>query len=351
MTFRPTRRAAAVATAVALVLGLVAVVGYVLWPRAGTFEKAISMLPQDTLRVTYTDWAGLRAELDAGDVDEPGPDAREFLAAALDRELTVSSLASSSDLLQRELGFSPLAAEWEVLGQSREGMVVILRLEQDLGAVADKLEAAGWSPPGEDRMAGGVWEGGSEEVARTGLSTYELSHVAFDEERGLLIASDAVAELEKAVPVAQGDEDGLDAGWVADAAEEPLAATVFLEDYACEALSLSSADEAAQAVAADLVDQAGGVSPVGGYLVAAGRDRSLTLAWRYGDEGRAERDAESRSRLAGAEDPGQYLSYPEVFTVDEVRTDGGLVVLDATLVESASPMSALAEGPVLLASC
>src|SRR5690606_41009262 len=67
-------------------------------------------------------------------------------------------------------------------------------------------------------------------------------------------------------------------------------------DRACAELGLGTADDAARATAADLVEQAGGVSPLTGYAVALGADEALTVAFAFEDEGRAERNHRSRAR-------------------------------------------------------
>src|SRR3546814_3719299 len=58
-----TRRRVALGTALAVLLGALAWVGYAVWLRPTEFERASSLLPASTLRVTWTDWAGLRDEL------------------------------------------------------------------------------------------------------------------------------------------------------------------------------------------------------------------------------------------------------------------------------------------------
>ena len=65
----------------------------------------------------------------------------------------------------------------------------------------------------------------------------------------------------------------------------------------------------------------------------------------------AERNRRSRAALAQAEDPAQMLAYPEVFTLEEAEQDGRVVVLTGTVEPASYPMSSLARGPVLLATC
>jgi hypothetical protein len=351
---RRVRRPVAVAAVLVLVAVLTgAVVGYVVWQRGGALEQAARLLPDGTLRVTWTDWDGVRSELGADDVT--GAEAAGFLQEATDRDLASSSpTAASAELIDEAFGFSPLASEWELLGQSPEGMVLVYRLAEgtDLAAVAGKAEEIGFREPGEDRLSGGVWEGGPDVITNVeGLSAPELQHLSFLEEDRLLVASDNAGYLRSAMPVVTGEEDGLDLSALAGQAEDPLSAVALASDHACAELSMSAADEGAQATADQLVEDAGGVSPLTGYLAALLPGGRMSVVFGYENDDQAERDARSRGALAGAEDPGQLVAYPELFHVDEVRADGEVVVIDAEVVAAAFPLSNLTQGPVLLASC
>lgn len=329
-----------------------AVAAWWFWPRSTEFEKALALLPADSQRVTWTDWAAVREELDAGDVSGTGSEATEFLAAATDRELTTSALASSALLLAEGLGFSPLAAEWELFGQSEQGQVVIVRTDQDLGRVRDRAEALGFTAPSGGELDGGVWAGGPDAIARVpGLTTYQLQSMAFLEDEGLLIGSESRAELERTVEIIREGEGGIEPSELTAAVGEPLAATLLLQDRACAELAVSQAAPDAQTAARDLVEQAGGVSPLQGYAVALGADDELRVVFAFEDDEWAERNARSRGALAKADDPGQYLSYPEVFDLEEAEADGSVVILTGSVLPDSFPMSSLAAGPVLLASC
>lgn len=343
MSRRLTRRRTAVLTALLVVVaGVAAVIGYVVWPRHSDFEKAAGLLPPDTLRVAWTDWGRLRDE-------RPGPD---FVADVQDHDLSVSALASSASELDAALGFDPTASDWEILGQSRDGMVIILKLPGDLGEVASSFEDAGYARPSSDAMDGAVWKGGPDVVADLGLTNTELQHVAFVEDEGLLVGSDRAGYLETAMEAVTGDEDGLDITGLSDGlTDDPLDATAFMDDYACEALGMGQADDDAQAVADDLVEQAGGVSPVKGYLVALSADHRLSVVFRFADEDQASRNETSRAALLSAEDPGQMVSYADLVSSPKSSTDGERVVLTGRADEDNFPMSNLTSGPVLLASC
>jgi len=233
-------------------------------------------------------------------------------------------------------------------------MVVILKLgdDEDFDAIADKYAAAGFTPPDDDATSGGVWEGGPDVVSGLeGLESPELQNVAFLEDEGLLLSSDSASYLRSAVPFATGDKDGLDLSDLAGPAGDPLAAVALGDDLACDSLSMTKADPDAQATADQLVEQAGGVSPLKGYLVALGADRSLSVVFAFENDDQAEENARSREALAGAEDPGQLVAYTELFVVEDVEADGDTVLLTARAKPDNAPLSNLSSGPVLLASC
>ena len=347
------RRRVAVLTALAvLVVAAAAVVGYVVWPRGSEFERAAALLPDDTLRLTWTDWAGLRDELD---VDDPaGAGAADFQAAMDERDLGVSPTAASADALDTTLGFSPLAADWEILGQGRGGMVDIIKLpdDVDLGNVADRYADAGFTEPDDDAMSGGVWRGGPDVVTRLpGLEGPELQHVAFLEDDHLLLTSDNADYLGSAVPFAAGEEDGLDLSDLAGHAGDPLAAVALATDLACEELTMSHADEDAQARRrpAHRGGRRGGAAD---RLPGRAGDRAVvTIVFDFENDDQAEENVRSRGALAAAEDPGQFVEYTELFSVDEVEADGHTVVLTGEATPDNAPLSNLTSGPVLLAAC
>ena len=257
--------------------------------------------------------------------------------------------------LHDQLGWSPLTSGWEILGQGRDGMVLVVDLgeDRDLSDIADHYAAAGFTEPGEDRLDGGVWTGGADVLARlTNLGEPVLQHVALLEDEHLLVSSDNASYLEDTVPVVRGDEDGLDLSALAGHVEDPLAAVGFVDDYACEELAMGLADEGAQSRAGELVDAAGGVSPLAGYLVALQSGDRMTVVFAFENDDQAGDDARSRRLLAEGEDPGQLVAYPDLFRIAEGEADGSEVVLRLEdVADDGYALTNLTQGPVLLASC
>jgi hypothetical protein len=284
-----------------------------------------------------------------------GAESEDVLLEAADRDLSVSSLASSAVLLEENLGFNPVATDWELLGQGRDGQLLVVQLAEgtDVGEVGERFAELGFDEPGDDALSGAVWRGGPDVVSNVpGLATYELQNVAFLEDERLLVASDSADFLEsQGVPAVTGEEDGLDAGALTGQVAEPLAAVGHLDDYACEALSMASAAPDVQQVAEELVEEAGGVTAMTGYLVALEAGERLSVAFAFEDDARAEQNARSREALAGADDPAQFVAYPDLFSVSDVEQDGSTVLLTAEAVPDSAPLSNLTQGPVLLAAC
>jgi hypothetical protein len=348
MLDRPRFRLAAL---VALVLVL-AVGAYAAWPRpASTFEHATSLLPKDTLRIAFTDWSGVRAELKAGaDGCETWPqcDGVDVLDAT---DVASSSVtASMGPDLVKAFGWGPRTLDWELLGQARKGQVLIADLgSADVGAIAAKYADHGFADPGKKRLDGAVWRGGPDVLAQvSGLTDAVLENVAFLGDEHLLLSSDDAEELAGAVKSAR--DGGLD--WdLASSVTDPLSAVGFVGDFACEALSMAAADPGAQATAARTVEAAGGVSPLRGYLVALGAARSWTAVFGFENSDQARHDARTRQTLARAEDPGQMETYTDLFTVSSAERDDHVVVLHGKAKPSSYALSETTQGPVLLASC
>ena len=135
---QPWRRRLTVVGGAALVLVLLAVaavVGVRWWQRSHRtdLEKALAYAPAETARYSWTDWAGVRRKLGA-EVDDgsSAEDVEQFLSDGFDADLTSgSAMVDSAPVLQQAFGFSPADVDWELLGQSDTGSVLILGLPDD----------------------------------------------------------------------------------------------------------------------------------------------------------------------------------------------------------------------------
>lgn len=340
------------ALAAVLLLLVGGVIGARLLSPETPLARAMSLVPADSTRFSWTDWAGVRRELGA-DVG-PGASAEEvdaFMADAFDADLSpMSALGTSAGVIEEELGFSPASVSWELFAQSGTGAVEVLGVDDDvdLDAVADRLADLGWTEPEE---AGGVWVGGPDVLAGVGPAlTPELQHVALLADDGLVLTSDQAPYLEQVLDGLDDDgpEDLVD---LAATLDEPLAAAVYDGAYACEQLAMAQADDDAQAEADQLVDAAGEVHPLTGYALGRLPGGAVRAVLQVEDEDDAAADAAARSRLAAGPAPGQGGDFTDRFTVEAAGSEGREVVLDLRPVEGAYVLSELTSGPVLFATC
>lgn len=329
----------------ALVLLATLALAYAVWPRPATIERAVGLLPEDAQRVLWTDWAALRQELSCGDLTACADE-------AADRDLsTPSSLLASAEALQSQFDWGPMTVGWETLGQGTSGQLLVVGGlgEERLETIAEAYEEHGFIAPSKGRLDGGVWTGGADLLARIGISETLFSHVAFLGDEGVLLSSDDPDYLADAVAGARtGDGPALP---LPGSVDDAIAAVGLAGDRACEELAFATADSGAQAEAEQLVEAAGGVSPLDGYLVALGPDDAWAAVLGFEDDRRAERDLLPRQRLAAGTDPGQAGSYPELFTLESAETDGSSVVLRGKARPSAYALTQTTQGPVLLATC
>jgi hypothetical protein len=349
------------------VAGLVVVVllaGVVAWRvlgRSTTFEQALDRLPASTLRTTYTDWAHARSAAGGSGLDAGSPQrqVRAFLERAYERDLTSGSgLWDSTSGLTRLYGFSPLDAQWEVLGQSRQGQVDVLRVDDDvdLDGVERALRRLGYQPPASGSGQGGTWAGGADLVARLDPSlTPVLQNVVVLPDQRLVLMSDSASYVTSAAEVVTGsgrslgDVDGI--GDLASAADQPVSATLWSSTFACEDLSMGSADDEDQRVGEQLVTKAGGVSPLVGLVMAQQADRDLVVGMEFETGDQASRNLQPRVDLASGDAPGQGGSFPDRFTITSGEARGRTVVLDLHPKPRETPLSDLSSGPVLFATC
>ena len=344
---------AGVAVAVVLLLAVAGLAAWRLLSPATPLAHAMSLVPADTTRFSWTDWEGVRRELGA-DVDarSSAEDVDAFLAEAFDGDLSsMSALGSSAGTMQDELGISPATISWELLAQSGTGAVEVMgAAEVDLDEVAHRLAEHGWTEPDEED---GVWVGGADVLAGVGSQlTPELQHVALLADDGLVLASDQASHLEDVLEVVHGDADGV--GDLADVAArlgEPLAAATYDGAYACEHLAMAQADDDARAEADQLVAAAGGVHPLTGFAMGVLPGGDVRAVLQVEDADDAPADAEARARLAAGPAPGQGGDFADRFSVEAAGSQGREVVLDLRPVEGGYVLSDLTSGPVLFATC
>ncbi len=338
-----------------LLVGMTAA-GLAWWRRGPDTEaaRAVHLLPADTLRASWTDWAGVRRELGAEPGDSPtGADVDALVAQAFDRDLSgASTLAESASALQRHFGFSPATASWELYGQSEKGAVLELRLPDDVDfdRLADRLGGLGYQRPGQED---GVWEGGADLVPTIDPTlTPELQYVALLADRHLVLASDASGYLSGAVRAARGEGDHLTGSTdLVQAAGDPLAAVLFTGQFACADLAMSQADDADQRLAAQRVEEAGGVSPLTGLLVAVIPDRRARVVMDFETPAQATANARARATLASGEAVGKGGDWADRFRVDAASADGTLARLDLTGAPGQYVLSELTSGPVVFETC
>ena len=345
-----------------LVLGtalvvLVLVAAGLLWWRSAQLtdlQRAIAVTPPDAQRLSWTDWAAVREELGAG-IDAQSETSRleSFLDEGFESDLTSSSaLLQSASALHDQYGLSPASLEWELLSQSEEGAVVLMRVPDsvDFDALADRLRQLGYDPPESDT---GVWEGGPDVLTTISPNlTPELQHIALDADRSLVVASDRSDYLDRAMETVLGEADSLE-GFddVVEAAGEPLSAAIYSGELACQALAMSSADRADQAQAEELIQNAGEVNPVTGFAMAVLPNRDIRVVLGFESEDQARVNADSRAVLARGPAPGQGGDFSDRFTVDRVTAEGSLVTLALDPGEGEYVLSDLSSGPVLFATC
>lgn len=322
--------------------------------RQTELARAADLLPADTLRASWTDWAGVRAELSVRlDDDSDGDQIRDFTDKAFAYDLSgASSAVDSTVALHQKYGFSPATAVWELYGQSDQGAVMVLRVPDstDFSGIEGRLEGLGYTRPSDTE---GVWVGGVDLVPTIDPTlTPELQYVALLEDQHLVLTSDAEAYLGTAMKSATGDGDHLtSADDLIGHIDEPLAAVVFTGDFACTALAMSQAPDDDRQLAENLVEDAGGVNPLHGLLVAALPDRRLRVVMDFESDDQATANARSRATLASGEAPGKGGDFTDRFSVTSAASDGHQAILDLAGKPGQYPFSDLTTGPVLPETC
>ncbi|MET3962338.1 hypothetical protein ABIE44_002272 [Marmoricola sp. OAE513] len=321
-------------------------------------RAALDVVPNDTKRLSFTDWQAVRKALGAKFGDDPErADIEAMTSKAYDTDFSaVSSIDEAAAALQENFGFSPATMSWEAFAQSDDGATMVVRMPDDfdLGKVKGRLADLGFKKPKDDD---GVWDGGVDLTAAIDPTiTPELQYVAVLEDEHLIVTSDGLEYAKKVVQVALGNKDSLgdleSARDVVEPLDEPAAAMLWSRDFACADLSMGTADAERQEEGDALVARAGKISPLSGLVMAMAPDRTLTVAQQFEDDDQARSNLRPRAKLAVGEAVGRGGSFNDDFRLTSSRTEGATVLL--TLEPRTDPgyvLSALDSGPVLFATC
>jgi hypothetical protein len=329
----------------ALLLVAAAIVGVTWWRNTHRdgLAAALSLVPDDVQRYSWTDWAGVREALDADDEKPTSAQIDRFLQRGFSADLTsASAMVTSAAALQSHLGFSPATVTSELFAQSDEGAVVVVEPASTDG-LDGRLSRAGYR-----RGAHDIWDG-SEAASGLGI-TPEFSFLAVHD--GRVFGSDSADYLDEVLAGGFSPADAVSE--VVAAVSEPsppISAVVYSGDYACGHLAMSQADDVDQAQGVELIRQAGGVDPVTAFAMAAGTDRTVTVGLGFEDHDQAVRNADARARLASGPAPGQGGDFADRFRLGRVEASDKVVTMRLRPVEGAYVLSDLSTGPVLFASC
>lgn len=348
------RRWLLVGLALVLVVG-VAFAGRLAWQRwtRSDLESALRVLPGNAKRVSFTDWKRVRETLDV----KPGQAMESWLDRGYERDLVAgSSMDEAAVAMQQHFGFSPANVDWEVFGQARQGAAMVVKIpgSVDFDGLARKLTEAGFTKPAKPDQ---VWRGGVDLVAALDPTlTPEVQFVALLEDQRAVVTSDSPEYAASVAEVVRGDADSLAEDDAATAlvgqVGEPQTAILWAGDFACEDLSMASADEDAQQQAKQAIAEAGGISPVTG-LVMALTGRELTVAARFPDSDQAVSNLKARAKLAVGPAIGRDSgSFSDDLDLESSRARGATMVLKFRAKQPGSfPLSRLYDGPVVFASC
>lgn len=340
---------------VVVVVAAAVVIGLRWWrdSQRTDLQRAFAMAPGSAERFSWTDWAGVRAELDADlDSRSSAQDLTAFLDAGFEADLTsTSAMGGSAATLQTEYGFSPATVDWELFSQGAEGAQVLLGMPEsaDFEALADTLRELGYAEPETDD---GVWTGGDDLLAGIGGINPEFGYVALDAEAGVIRAGDGQAYLERAGDDVLGEDlssEALDD--VVGDTGAPLSAAVYTGDRACAALAMNQADERDQDEAAQLVEAAGEVNPLTAFAMSVQPDLDVRVTMAFETDEQARENADSRARLASGPAPGQGGDFADRFELGPVTAEGRVVRMDLVPVEGAYVLSDLSTGPLVFATC
>lgn len=347
-----------VAAIVVVVLASAAVAGVRWWrdTQRTDLELAAAMAPDDALRLSWTDWAGVRDELGLSlSADATTSEVTELVDQGFEDDLTSgSALVESAPEMHVQLGFSPATIDWEMFSQSEAAAAVTLGMPEstDFEAIADLLGRAGYTEPDSETDP---WSADPDVLAGIGSVTPELGFIALDADQGLIFTSDSTAGVEAAVSAAEEQQEpggglGEVVASIADGGE-PLSGAFYTGDHVCGALSMGQADAIAQDQGDQLVAAAGTIHPLTGFAMTKRPDGDLRVAMGFETEAKARTNADSRAQLAAGPAPGQGGAFTDRFTLGPVTADGFVVTMELTPVEGNYVLSDLSNGPLLFATC
>jgi hypothetical protein len=348
---------------VVLALVLVAALGVggtLVWHRLHRtpLDDALHRVPAASLRVEFTDWSVVRRTLHVHLGQKPSSSKiSAFMQKAYDTDFSAaSSIDDAAVALQKIYGFGPADAQWEAYAQSRAGATMVLKVADgtSFDTLADNLRMAGYRTPKHDD---GVWNGGTDLVASLDPTlSPELQYVVLLKHQGLVVTSDQPSYAETAAKVAEGHGDNLASSGKVHGLDatlpRPANAVVWAGDFACSDLAMSKADSDDQDQADDLVQKAGGVTPLSGLAMAMEPDRTLRVVMGFENDGDARRNLRPRARLSVGEAVGRGGDFSDDYRLIRSRTNGSTVVLDLKPRQKTGyVLSALYDGPVIFATC
>lgn len=351
----PTRRRTVIVCSVAVLVAIAAalVVLRLVRDDAPTtgLAYAVTLAPDDSQRVLWTDWAGVRREVGADlGPGSSGEEVDDMLSAAFDLDLTsASALPESAVRMQADYAFSPATLDWEVFAQSDIAATLTMKLSADVSTddVAAALRELGYTEPSAPE---GVWTS-TTSLPISGDVTPELSYIALDADAGVVYASDQAGGVR--IAIAAADDDGaspLPEAVVADLAD-PVAAVLYDGAEACTSLAMANADPSEAQAGAALVAAAGEVNPLTAFGMGVAEDGTIRVTMGFDDAEQARTNADTRAVLAAGPAPGQGGDFTDRFTVEEVVAEGDVVTMRLAPVDGAFVLSDLTTGPVLFATC
>ncbi len=341
------------------VLAVGAVVGVQRWRdvQRSDLERAMSLAPADSQRLSWTDWGGVRDELELSlSAESSATDLTELIDRGFEADLSsTSALAESAALMHEPFGFSPATVDWELFTQSETAAAVTLGLPDstDFDDIADRLLELGYVEPSSDT---GVWEGSPDLLAEISTQiTPELTFVALDADEQVIVTSDTLDGAEAALEAAAKDDDlggGLgDVVATIDDGVAPLSGAFYTGDQVCGALSMGQADAIDQDEADQLIATAGDLNPLTGFAMTNDPGGDLRVAMGFETEDQARTNADTRAVLAAGPAPGQGGDFGDRFELGPVTADGLVVTMELRPTEGNYVLSDLSNGPLLFATC